>query len=176
MWPKIVVQLAAPCIYKGCTVCGCVDFFVCACVGVFCQMTNVQFENVKEFRVDMLFENLLHLALHCQFTTAARHCCHTLAPLQPQSPSMAHATATFVAALSLATRVPKRSSLRVGEAPLLCPLLLLPCYCCCRQFAVIVAPRLEGTVNLSGMFARGSINYRITLYTSMTRFWNIPWR
>lgn len=139
MWPKIVVQLAAPCIYKGCTVCGSVYFFVCACVGVFCQMTNVQFENVKEFCVDMLFENLLRLALHCQFTTAARHCCHTLAPFQPQSPSMAHATATFVAALSLATRVPKRSSLRVGEALAAVPLvtaalllLLSPIRCHCR--------------------------------------------
>lgn len=117
----------------------CVYFFVCVCVGVFCQMTNVQFENVKEFCVDMLFENLLRLALHCQFTTAARHCCHTLAPLQPQSPSMAHATATFVAALSLATRVPKRSSLRVGEALAAVPLvtaalllLLSPIRCHCR--------------------------------------------
>lgn len=117
----------------------CVFLCVCTCVGVFCQMTNVQFENVKEFCVDMLFENLLRLALHCQFTTAARHCCHTLAPLQPQSPSMAHATATFVAALSLATRVPKRSSLRVGETLAAVPLvtaalllLLSPIRCHCR--------------------------------------------
>lgn len=79
--------------------------FLCVCL-YFCQMTNVQFENVKEFFADMLFENLLRLALHCQFTSAARHChahAHALAlALTPLA--VTHATATFVAALSLATR------------------------------------------------------------------------
>lgn len=128
----------------------CVFSSVCVCC-CFCQMTNVQFENVKEFFADMLFENLLRLALHCQFTSAGRHChAPAHAPILPP-PYAIHGTCNGDICCA---REPKRSSLLIGRRGC-CP-CCVPCYCCLVIAAIAnslsfhsppftpALPRLEG--------------------------------
>lgn len=141
----------------------CVFLCVCAClcVGVFCQMTNVQFENVKEFCVDMLFENLLRLALHCQFTTAARHCCHTLAPHPPQSPSMEHMQRDICCG-SLAGNASTEAQLPSRRWSSRC---CAPCYCCLVIAAVansLSLPPPSGWKGLSTWVACSPVDLLIT--------------